>query len=609
MVVEFELLDENDNTIKKAEMGEKEPLLIKTPSIIEGLKKSDYIEMFKYLNDSIDVLIPYNNGEDFIIQYASFYTSEFVGVDSEILFNKSYIQSFPLLKKIDFIKIIQEVYKTGKTRKLSLLYYIDELLIGKFNETITKINNKIYIIINVESDFNLVYNGGLDMFYNSPDPLMIVQDKKIVKANKAIEKITGYKIEEIIGKDYYFNNPRFNNKPTPEDVHNIYSDIKNRETFNYTDILTFNHKNGEKIYTKATMQPSSFNNSPAVLFYCFDITEGVKHEQEAKRLNDALLMVSGISKIAYMYWDKKNGFEWSDQFFDIIEEKRENLKNNDDIIHHYIIDEDFEEIRDNVFKTMQDGSSCLMQTQIITRHGIKDIELYIDSEINEKGELIKSVGYIQDISKKIDEEKQLKYLLDEKETLIKEVHHRVKNNLQIILSLLNLDTRYNSDNPEKTIESTKNRINSMALIHEKIYQSKDHSHVNIKEYMEDSIQSILINNKNIKNNIQLDFDMDEIHIGMSKAIPLGLIFSEIVNNSFNYAFPNNEDGIITIVLKQKNDGSINLIIGDNGIGLPSDVNLEKPTDLGLMVIVSLVHQIEGTIKLLPVEGTVYELNF
>ena len=608
MKMEFKLLDENENLISSVEIDEKYPFYVKTPEMIEGLEESDHIDVYNNLEDNIDILIPYNHGEDFVIQYISYYSSEFVGVDNpKELFNKSYLKSFPLLKEIQYHEILRDVYKTGQKRIVHLLYYIDNQIIAQFNETILKSHGKIYVLIRLESDFNVLYNKGLDLFYSSPDPLMIVQDKKIVKANKSIEKLTGYSLDEFIGKDYYFNNPRFNNKPTPQDVHEVYSEIINREIFNYTDILTLRHKNGKIVYTKATMQPTVYNNEPAALFYCFDITEGVEHEQKSKKLDEALTMVAGVSKIAYVYWDKKNNFEWSDEFFKLIEEKSENLNHDDDIIHHYIIDQDFEEIKSKMFNSMKEGSSFITQTQIVTKKGIKDIDLYVSCQLDSEGELVKMVGYIQDISVKVEKEKELKYLVDQKEMLIKEVHHRIKNNLQIILSLLNLDARYNVNNPQATIESTKSRINSMAIIHEKIYQSPDYAHVNLGDYIQEEVRWMKVNT-NVSKGIKLSYDLDDVYVDMVKAIPLGLITSEIVHNSFNYAFPNGE-GLIEFSLKEESEGLINLTIEDNGIGLPEGIFLEDSSNLGLMIINSLVQQIEGTIRLLPIKGTGYEIKF
>ncbi|WP_413827152.1 sensor histidine kinase, partial [Methanobrevibacter sp. UBA313] len=147
------------------------------------------------------------------------------------------------------------------------------------------------------------------------------------------------------------------------------------------------------------------------------------------------------------------------------------------------------------------------------------------------------------------------------------------------------------------LESTKNRINSMATVHKKIYQSNDNVHINLKEYIEEEVQNISKRNK--KPNINLDFNLDDVKVGIDKAIPLSLIISGIINNSFAYAFPSNEKGNIKISLEKNSKGLIKLLIADNGIGLPSNVNIENPKDVGIILIKSLTEQIEGSIELLP----------
>jgi PAS domain S-box-containing protein len=596
------ILDKNKNIVNVNELDEDEPLFVKTPNVIEGLKKSEHEKVLLNIDDGIDVLIPYNNGEDFVFQNASYHTADFAKVKPCELFNKSYPKSLPYLVDAGFFDVMKKVYKTGESQEITFLYYIDNQIISKFYKVFVKNNDKIYIIIRRESDFSIVHDEGLDLFYNSPDPLIVVQEKKIVRVNKAAEKITGYTNSELIGQDYYFNKPYFNEKTSPEEINEIYMKILNRELFNYTDVLTFKNKDGRNIYTKTTLQPSTYDGKNAVLFNFIDISEGIQHEQHAKRLNEALNLVSEISKIAYMYYDTKNGFIWSEEFFKIIEEKPEDL---DGDLVNYVIDKDYEKIRKEVQNSFKNFTSYKTKTKIVTRKGIKDVEIYFNSKNDSKG-IKKIFGYVQDITEIVKVENELKYLVNEKESLIGEVHHRVKNNLQIILSLLTLNNRVNPEEPEKTIESTKNRISSMTLVHEQIYQSPDHSHINLKEYILEQYYGIF---KPSKRNIKLEYEMEDVYLDLENAMPIGLILSEIMHNTLNYAFPNNQEGNVKITLKMDKEKQVTLTIEDNGIGIPENINMENPNTLGLIVIKNLTKQIEGTIKLLPNKGTGYIITF
>ncbi len=199
--------------------------------------------------------------------------------------------------------------------------------------------------------------------------------------------------------------------------------------------------------------------------------------------------------------------------------------------------------------------------------------------------------------------------LREKEQLLQEVHHRVKNNLQIISSLLNLQ----SDNVEDEkylgmIRESKNRITSMALIHEMLYLTKDLSQINISDYViklsQSVYQSFLVKDSAIIFEYKVDRNF---YLEIDRMIPIGLILNEIVSNSLKYAFPNKK-GIISIELKAK-DECILLIITDNGIGIPKDFNHREAKSLGVQLIYMLADQIDAKLEVSSNNGTSYELCF
>lgn len=199
--------------------------------------------------------------------------------------------------------------------------------------------------------------------------------------------------------------------------------------------------------------------------------------------------------------------------------------------------------------------------------------------------------------------------LREKEQLLQEVHHRVKNNLQIVSSLLNLQSEYVRDQHFLSlIRESKNRINSMALIHEMLYATKDLSHVNFKEYVEKLFHSIYHTFRTRESRITFEFRMDrEQRFEMDTMIPLGLIINEIITNSLKYAFPDSE-GEIKIHLTE-NGEKLSVRISDNGIGLPPDFDYQSSKSLGIQLIFLLAEQIGAGLTLGPGPGTSYELNF
>ena len=209
---------------------------------------------------------------------------------------------------------------------------------------------------------------------------------------------------------------------------------------------------------------------------------------------------------------------------------------------------------------------------------------------------------------KINEEK-ITQSLKEKEVLLKEVHHRVKNNMQVISSILNLQSSYVRDNYAlNLLKECQNRIKSMAFIHESLYQSKNFESVNFSEYVttlsKNLVHTYSINTKKIK----LILTLDNLMLNLDTSIPCGLIINEIISNSLKYAFPDNRDGIIFVNLRVVNN-KVNIEVGDNGVGIPDSVDIKNTQTLGLQLVDTLVEQINGTIKLSRNKGTIFSIEF
>lgn len=207
---------------------------------------------------------------------------------------------------------------------------------------------------------------------------------------------------------------------------------------------------------------------------------------------------------------------------------------------------------------------------------------------------------------KIEVEKKVK----EKETLIKEVHHRVKNNLQTVSSLLSLQARNMKDPAMKTlIKSSQNRVNSMAMVHEMLYMREDLSKIEYKSYVEELSEYLIKSIKGADNRIKVAIDIIDINLGIDTAIPLGLLINEAITNSLKYGIKDNCEGEIIIALKKEEDDYV-LNIGDNGEGYPETINPKTTTSLGLKLIYNLTRQLKGSIlKDATKKGTNYIIKF
>jgi PAS domain S-box-containing protein len=217
---------------------------------------------------------------------------------------------------------------------------------------------------------------------------------------------------------------------------------------------------------------------------------------------------------------------------------------------------------------------------------------------------------VRDITERKQAEECIKASLEEKEILLKEVHHRVKNNLQIVSSLLYLQAaRTEHSGAVSALRESQNRIRSMALIHERLYQSPNLASVDMGEYTRTLVSDLRHSHKATDSPVQLALNIEDIPLAVTEAIPCGLIINELVSNALKHAFPDGRTGQITIELKRNDDDSCLLLVSDDGIGIPEAVDFRNASSLGLTLINSLVKQLDGTVELDRRRGTSFRISF
>lgn len=207
-------------------------------------------------------------------------------------------------------------------------------------------------------------------------------------------------------------------------------------------------------------------------------------------------------------------------------------------------------------------------------------------------------------------EARIREALTEKEVLIKEVHHRVKNNLQVISSLLNLQAADIKDpNTLDVLKESQNRVRTMALIHEKLYQSSDLARIDFSTYLQSLVYSLSQSYRVKSEQVSVQVDAEKILLDLDTAIPCGLMVNELVSNSIKYAFPEDRAGQIKVSCSQRSDKRYSLIVSDDGIGLPPDLDYARSPSLGLKLVTSLVDQIDGELIVDRKNGTRFEIIF
>jgi len=258
----------------------------------------------------------------------------------------------------------------------------------------------------------------------------------------------------------------------------------------------------------------------------------------------------------------------------------------------------------HVFKT---GEASLDEQKVEVNGRILHVEI-TNAPILKDGHVIKVVLMIRDRSKEKELDELRTKNIEQKEVLLREIHHRVKNNLAIVISLLNFQLNNNS-NEELTriIIDIQMRIRSMALIHEHLYRSENLDRIPLANYIESL--SVIIMTAFSGHRIHMIHDLDPIDVSIETAVPMGLIINELLTNAFKYAFPKGAPGEIHIRLKKEDGEQCFLVVEDNGIGLPEDPSMDSEKSLGFYIVRILVEQLAGNIKIVREKGTSFQIRF
>jgi len=280
-------------------------------------------------------------------------------------------------------------------------------------------------------------------------------------------------------------------------------------------------------------------------------------------------------------------------------------------------------LEDKEYKTTNFRETEWKQANDIIVHGEKagTLEVYYFEEkpevdegpfLKEERDLINAVTErLGRIIERIQVEEQIKSSLKEKEILLSEIHHRVKNNMQVISSLLKLQSAKIEDKKYVDLfKDSENRIRSMSLIHEKLYQSKDFANVDFNGYVKSIAKDLIRSYAVTPDKIKLNTKIEDVSLGFDNAIPCGLIINELISNSLKYAFPKDRKGEIKITFRSINSHEIEFTVSDDGIGIPAEIDIRETESLGLQLVHILAEdQIDGSIELDREAGTAFRIRF
>ena len=255
------------------------------------------------------------------------------------------------------------------------------------------------------------------------------------------------------------------------------------------------------------------------------------------------------------------------------------------------------------------GESILSEAKILRKDGQK-----IDVEFSNNIIFLDGTPYIHTVARDISEWKKdkerIKAFLREKDVMLQEIHHRVKNNMQIIISLMRIQARkVKNARFSKYLQALQDRVYSMSLIHDHFYKERQLDKINIATYIKELINHLFYIHGHKDNKIKINLAIDKIYLDLNKAVPFGMLINEIITNILKHAFPQRKKGEIFLRLYQDGNKKIHLLISDTGVGLPSEVDIENPTTMGLQLMKDLTQQLKGEIQIESEQGTKIKVVF
>jgi PAS domain S-box-containing protein len=440
------------------------------------------------------------------------------------------------------------------------------------------------------------FNRGL--VENIPNLIVVYNhDRKIRYVNPAATTTLGYSVEEMVGTDII----TYVNPPQQEEIaaateERFSSDMgKSLEI----DLIT---KAGQHLTVISKGAPLNFQNQPAVLILFADITDRKQAEEELNATETRYRRLFETAQDGILILDAETGqiVEVNPFLIAFLGFSREQFLGKK--IWEIGLFKDIVANKDN-FEELQQKESIRYENLPLETADGRNIAVEFVSNVY----MVNDKKVIQCNIRDITERKKLadliKASLAEKETLLREIHHRVKNNLQIITSVLNLQIR-KLDDPKtiETLRDSQNRVMSMALVHEHLYKGKDFTHIDLGGYIRALGAGLFQSYEAANEGIRFDLNIRDIFVDINSAIPLGLISNELITNSIKYAFKGKKDGKLSITATE-DPHTLTYIVADNGVGIPEGITLENQTTLGLRLIQMLTSQLHGTVVIDRTGGT------
>ena len=574
-----------------------------------------FSNIMKHVSSDINVFTPVDNGEDFIIERLGWNILQRVNCKLEDVEGRLLSQISPFYYKI-FAESMKEVYLNKEPKAMRVFYYSSDKIQALANIHIICEEDLIYIISDLKNEMGIQKSSEQQKLEEDENKANLIeyfsQTGSFYKTRDEYTWTPG--IYNIINRSREQSDNYYNiifdlvipeDKPLVEEL----IETMSPETDTYENIIRIKTPGGHLKYLDTYLYAKFDENGEEISRY--GLFKDVSVDSHKHMIRPVDFMLNGFnhnSKLSLLIEPLSKRYEFSEGFYKMIEIPKEEYIHSIDIIENIVESDAREEIKELIAGEIQEMNKVFTYKVNGNEENLKICELFIERFTY--GNKEHSIGFLTDITIARQKQKELIESNATKNILIKEVHHRVKNNLQVLNSFLNLERRTSGSDPDSILDNMQARLSSLALLHEKTYNTEDFININLKDYMEDQDSTLhtLFGAKDI--NFTSDID-SEIHLSIDVITPLLLIVDELTMNAIKHAFPDPDmpNKTISKEITLLDDSICELILKDNGVGLDDQGSLINH-NLGWEIVKNLTRQINGELEILDLDvGTGFKITF